>query len=85
MAIYKSESGLTALKLVDEITSIFGQCYRLDAGLWHHVGNTEPCDPSLDEKELEQMFQAMVENLDKQEFDLSKSMGEISDIDLMQP
>lgn len=78
MTIYKSKSGRTALKLNDEITAVFGSCFRLDSNQWHHVGDTEPCDPSLDPEVLDGMFTDMVENLDKQEFDLSKSMAEVS-------
>lgn len=79
MTIYKSKSGRTALKLNDEITFIFGSCFRLDSHQWHHVGDTEPFDPSIDPAELKRMFIEMVENLDKQEFDLSKSMSEINE------
>lgn len=82
MTIYKSKSGKTALKLNDEITSIFGSCYRLDSDLWHHVGDTEPLDPSGKLEELEAMFMEMVETLDKQDFDLSKSMSELSEEEL---
>ncbi len=83
MTIYKSQSGQTALKINDEITAIFGSCYRLDSKIWHHVGNTEPLDPYLDQEKLDEMFNEMVENLDKQDFDLSKSMGEIKDGDFI--
>ncbi len=82
MTIYKSKSGQTALKLNDEITSVFGSCFRLDSNLWHHVGNTEPIDPSVPPEELEEMFNDMVEQLDKQKFDLSKSLSEISEEEL---
>lgn len=82
MTIYKSKSGKTALKLNDEITSIFGSCFRLACNQWHHVGNTEPFDPSVAPEELEGMFNEMVENLDKQEFDLSRSLSELSEEEL---
>ena len=82
MTIYKSKSGKTALKLNDEITSIFGSCFRLDSHQWHHVGDTEPFDPSIAPEVLEGMFNEMVEKLDGQEFDLSKSLSEISEEDL---
>lgn len=84
MTLYKSQSGKTALKLVDEITSVYGACYRLEKELWHHVGNTEPCDPYTEPEELKTMFTGMVENLDKQAFDLSKSMSELSEEELLQ-
>ena len=77
MTIYKSKSGQTALKLNDEITSAFCSCFRLDSELWHHVGDTEPFDPSIKAAALKEMLNEMVEELDKQEFDLSKSMSEI--------
>ena len=83
MTIYKSKSGKTALKLNDEITSIFGSCFRLDSHQWHHVGDTEPFDPSIEPEALEAMFIEMVENLDKQPFDLSKSMSEINEDELI--
>ena len=83
MTVYKSTSGRTALKLNDEITSVFCSCYRLEAELWHHVGNTEPFDPAIDAEVLQSMFVEMVENLDKQKFDLSRSMEELSDEELM--
>ncbi len=83
MTIYKSQSGQTALKINDEITAIFGSCYRLDSQIWYHVGNTEPLDPYLDQETFDEMFNEMVENLDKQDFDLSKSMGEIKDGDFI--
>jgi hypothetical protein len=82
MTIYKSRSGQTALKLNDEITSIFASCYRLESSQWHHVGDTEPFDPSMKEDVLEGMFVDMVEQLDKQEFDLSNSLSEISEEEL---
>ena len=82
MTIYRSKSGLTALKMVDEITAVYGVCYRLDMKLWHHVGDTEPCDPSVDPETLDKMFTRMVETLDRQEFDLSNSMAEIKEEDL---
>ncbi|MFW2366177.1 MAG: hypothetical protein ACN4GW_07150 [Desulforhopalus sp.] len=82
MTVYKSKSGKTALKLNDEITSMFCSCYRLDSELWHHVGNTEPFDPATEPEVLEGMFLEMVENLDKQDFDLSKSMSEVSEEEL---
>lgn len=81
MTIYKSKSGQTALKLNDEITSIYCSCFRLEARQWHHVGDTEPFDPSIKEDLLANMFFEMVEQLDKQEFDLSKSLSEISEQD----
>ena len=80
--MYRSQSGKTALKVVDEITSIYGACYRLEDDLWHHVGNTEPFDPYIEPEELKTMFTEMVENLDKQAFDLSKSMSELSEEEL---
>lgn len=83
MTVYKSRSGRTALKLNDEITSVFCSCYRLDSKLWHHVGDTEPVDPAIDAEVLEEMFIEMVENLDKQDFDLSKSMAELSEEELL--
>jgi hypothetical protein len=79
MTIYKSKSGQTALKLIDEITSVYGSCFRLDSNLWHQVGNTEPFDPSVKPEVLDGMFNEIVEKLDKQEFDLSKSMSEVSE------
>ncbi len=82
MTVYKSKSGQTALKLNDEITSAFCSCYRLDSKLWHHVGNTEPFDPSIKAEALENMMSEMVENLDKQEFDLSKSLSETGEEEL---
>ncbi len=82
MTIYKSKSGQTALKLNDEITSVFGSCYRLASSQWHHVGNTEPCDPSVEPEVLEAMFNEMVEELDKQEFDLSRSLAELDEDEL---
>lgn len=82
MAIYKSQSGKTALKIIDEITSIYGSCYRLEENLWHYVGNTEPLDPSIEQAELKTMFTQMVEQLDQQVFDLSKSMSELSEEEL---
>jgi hypothetical protein len=82
MTVYKSKSGLTALKLNDEITSIFGSCFRLDSHLWHHVGDTEPFDPSIAPDILEGMFNEMVEKLDRQEFDLSKSLSEMGEEEL---
>jgi hypothetical protein len=82
MTIYKSKTGKTALKLNDEITSVFGSCYRLDHNLWHHVGDTEPFDPSVAPEVLEGMFNELVENLDKQEFDLSRSLSEMSEEEL---
>lgn len=82
MTIYRSQSGKTALKVVDEITSVYGSCYRLEAELWHHVGNTEPFDPSIEQEELKGMFAEMVESLDKQIFNLSKSMAELSEKEL---
>ena len=82
MTIYKSQSGKTALKLNDEITSIFGSCFRLDSNQWHHVGDTEPFDPSLAPEVLEVMFNEMVEKLDKQEFDLSRSLAVLSEEEL---
>lgn len=83
MTVYKSKSGRTALKLIDEITSVFCSCYRLDSNLWHHVGNTEPVDPAIDPEVLEGMFVEMVETLDNQDFDLSKSMAELSEEELL--
>ena len=82
MTIYKSKSGQTALKLNDEITSVFGSCYRLASSQWHHVGNTEPFDPAVEPEVLEAMFNEMVEKLDKQEFDLSRSLAELSEDEL---
>ena len=82
MTIYKSKSGKTALKLNDEITSIFGSCFRLDSNQWHHVGDTEPFDPSVAPEVLEGIFYERVETLDKQEFDLSKSLSEVSEEEL---
>lgn len=82
MTLYKSKSGLTALKLNDEITSVFGSCYRLDSHQWHHVGDTDPFDPSTPAEELKGMFNEMVEKLDKQEFDLSKSLSELDEEEL---
>ena len=82
MTIYKSKSGQTALKLNDAFTSIFCSCYRLESSLWHHVGDTEPFDPSIKSDVLEGMFVDMVEQLDKQEFDLSKSLAEIGEEEL---
>jgi hypothetical protein len=82
MTIYKSKSGKTALKLNDEITSVFGSCYRLDSNQWHHVGDTEPFDPSVAPEVLEGMFNEIVEKLDKQEFDLSRSLSEMSEEEL---
>ena len=82
MTIYKSKSGQTALKLNDEITSIFGSCFRLDSNLWHHVGDTEPIDPSVAPEVLEGMFNEMVETLDQQKFDLSKSISEMNEDEL---
>jgi hypothetical protein len=82
MTIYRSKSGQTALKLNDEITSVFCSCFRLDSNLWHHVGDTEPFDPSVKAEELESMFNEMVEKLDEQEFDLSRSMLELSEEEL---
>lgn len=82
MTIYKSKSGRTALKLNDEITSVFGSCYRLDSNIWHHVGNTEPFDPYMAPEVMETMLNDMVEKLDKQEFDLSKSLAEITEAEL---
>lgn len=82
MTIYKSKSGQTALRLNDEITSIFGSCFRLDANLWHHVGDTEPFDPYIAPEVLEGMLIDMVETLDKQEFDLSKSLSEMTEEEL---
>ena len=82
MTIYKSKSGKTALKLNDEITSVFGSCFRLDSNQWHHVGDTEPFDPSVAPEVLEGMFNEMVEKLDKQEFDLSRSLSEMSEEEL---
>lgn len=79
MTVYTSKTGLTALKVIDEVTSVYCACYRLNSKLWHHVGNTEPFDPSIEAKVLEGMFHEMVENLDQQEFDLSKSMAEIEE------
>ncbi len=82
MTIYKSKSGQTALKVNDEITSIFGSCFRLNSNQWHHVGDTEPIDPSVETEVLEGMFNEMVEILDKQKFDLSKSLAELSEEEL---
>jgi hypothetical protein len=79
MTLYKSRSGQTALKLNDEITAIYGSCFRLESKQWHHVGETEPFDPATDSQALETMFREMVEKLDKQDFDLSKSLAEISE------
>ncbi len=84
MTLYRSQSGKTALKLVDEITSVYGACYRLEEDLWYHVGNTEPFDPSIKPEELKTMFTEMVEKLDKQAFDLSRSMAELSEEELLQ-
>jgi len=81
MSIYKAQSGRTALKITDEITALFGSCFRLDTGIWHHVGDTEPFDPSMSPEVLEKMCQDTVENLDKRDFDLSKSMAEIREED----
>ena len=83
MTIYKSRSGKTALKLNDEITSIFGSCFRLDSHQWHHIGDTEPFDPSTAPEALKDMFNEMVEKLDKQEFDLSRSLSEMSEEELI--
>ena len=82
MTLYKSKSGRTALKVNDEITAIFCSCFRLEAHQWHHVGDTEPFDPSIKSTVLEDMFFEMVECLDKQDFDLSKSLSEISEKEL---
>ncbi len=82
MTTYKSKSGQTALKLNDEITSAFCSCFRLNSNLWHHVGDTEPFDTFGKTEALEGMLNEMVEKLDKQEFDLSKSMSEISEEEL---
>lgn len=82
MEIYKSQSGKTALKVHNEITSIFCSCFRLEAKQWHHVGDTEPFDPYTRSDVLESMFAEMVETLDKQEFDLSKSISEMSEEEL---
>jgi len=82
MTIYRSRSGNTALKVNDEILSIFCSCYRLEAKQWHHVGDTEPCDPSIKADMLEKTFLDMVERLDNQEFDLSKSLSVIDEQDL---
>ncbi len=82
MAIYKSKSGQTALRLNNEITSIFGSCFRLNNNLWHHVGDTEPFDPYIAPDALENMLIDMVETLDKQEFDLSKSLSEVPEEEL---
>jgi hypothetical protein len=79
MAIYKSKSGQTALRLNNEITSIFASCFRLNANLWHHVGDTEPFDPYIAPDMLETMLNDMVETLDRQEFDLSKSLSEVTE------
>ena len=79
MTIYKSTSGQTALRVNDEITAIFCSCFRLEGDHWHHVGDTEPFDPSIAAAVLEAMFVEMVERLDKQDFDLSKSLSEISE------
>jgi hypothetical protein len=81
MTTYKSKSGLTALQIKDEITAVYGCCYRLESRLWHHVGDTEPFDPATDPQVLERLFQETVENLDQQDFDLSKSMAEIPEKD----
>ncbi len=82
MTIYKSKSGQTALKVNDEFTSIFCSCFRLASQQWHHVGDTEPFDPAIKSDVLEGMFVAMVEQLDRQEFDLSKSLSEIGEKEL---
>ncbi len=79
MTIYKSKSGQTALKVNNEITSIFCLCYRLEGHEWHHVGDTEPFDPYTKDDVLEGIPVDMVEQLDKQEFDLSKSLSEINE------
>jgi len=83
MTTYTSKSGRTALKITDEITAVFGSCYRLEANFWHHVGDTEPLDPSIDAKVLEAMFIDTLEKLDEQDFDLSKSMSEIPQEDFL--
>lgn len=82
MTIYKSKSGQTALRLHDEITAVFCSCFRLESHLWHHVGDTEPVDPSMDPEVLDDMFHKMVEQLDRQQFDLSKSISEIEEDEL---
>lgn len=82
MTIYTAQSGKTALKLVDEITSVYGSCFRLEEKLWYHVGNTDPFDPATEAEELKNMFIEMVEQLDQQTFDLSKSMAELSEEEL---
>lgn len=82
MTIYKSKSGQTALRLNDEITSFFCSCFRLEAHQWHHVGDTEPFDPSIKSDVLEGMFIDLVEQLDTQEFDLSQSLSEIEEKEL---
>lgn len=83
MTVYKSKSGQTALKMKDEITAIWGSCFRLDSNQWHYMGDTEPFDPAIKEEELERMFTEMVEILDKQEFDLSKSISEVREEELL--
>jgi len=83
MTIYTSNSGRTALKVNDEIVSIYCSCYRLEAKQWHHVGDTEPYDPSIKADVLERTFADMVEQLDKQEFDLSKSLSVIDEHELL--
>lgn len=82
MTIYKSKSGQTALRLNNEITSISGSCFRLDGKLWYHVGDTEPFDPYLAPETLESLALDMVEKLDRQDFDLSKSLAELTDEEL---
>jgi len=78
MTIYKSKSGQTALKVNDEITFIYCACFRLESNIWHHVCDTEPFDPYIKPDVLEGIFVGMVEQFDKQEFDLTKSLSEIS-------
>lgn len=82
MTVYKSKSGQTALRLNNEITAIVGSCFRLDTNLWHHVGDTEPFDPYIAPDALEALAIDMVEKLDKQEFDLSKSLSELTEKEL---
>ncbi len=82
MTIYKSNSGRTALKVNDEIVSIYCSCYRLEANQWHHVGDTEPYDPSIKSDVLEKTFFDLVEQLDDQDFDLSKSLAVIEEHEL---
>lgn len=82
MTLYKAKSGQTALKLNDEITAVFGSCFRLEDHRWHHVGDTEPFDPSIQSDVLKGIFMNMVEQLDEQHFDLSNSLSQIDENEL---